>query len=558
MVTPAPGSTLTATTVEFRWTGGVGVVEYYLAVGTTPGGSDLYYQSHGTSLRGTVPNLPADGSTLYVRLWQRTGATWQSRQLDDYSYTAATGGPSRAELVAPWAAFTGPTTDFQWTGGIGATQYYLSVGTTVGGADLAYLDGGTNLSMTVTGMPTSGPVYVRLWSRIGVWASNYRDYKFAAGRGRVLLAEMTAPPPSSTLADSTVEFQWTRGFGADQYYLSVGTSVRGYDLAYLDEGVNSRDTITNLPVDGSTIYVTLWSHTSSGWQAHDYTYTAAPAVADLAEMIAPAASSTLRGGSPEFRWTGGVAVDHYYLSVGTTAGGHDLAYLDEGTNLSTTVPNLPTNGSTVYVRLWSHTSSGWHPRDYTYTAVSGGPTPASLVGPVPSTALTASTVEFEWAGGIGASQYYIGMGTTVGGLDIAYKDGGTGARTTITNLPTNGSPVYVRLWSKLGTSWQHYIDYKFTATNTSSALAELTSPPPSSTLTASTVDFRWTGGANVAKYFLYVGTTPGGSDLASVDVGTNLSQTVANLPTDGSTVYVTLWSRLSSGWQFNAYTYTAE
>ena len=36
-----------------------------------------------------------------------------------------------------------------------------------------------------------------------------------------------------------------------------------------------------------------------------------------------------------------------------------------------------------------------------------------------------------------------------------------------------------------------------------------------------------------------------------------LSETVNNLPTDGSTLYVTLYSLIGSTWQFNVYTYQA-
>jgi len=37
----------------------------------------------------------------------------------------------------------------------------------------------------------------------------------------------------------------------------------------------------------------------------------------------------------------------------------------------------------------------------------------------------------------------------------------------------------------------------------------------------------------------------------------SLSAMVSALPTDGSTVYVRLWSRLNGEWQYTAYTYTA-
>ena len=42
----------------------------------------------------------------------------------------------------------------------------------------------------------------------------------------------------------------------------------------------------------------------------------------------------------------------YYLWVGTTLGGYDIANMGPFTGTSATV-NLPTNGATIYVRLWT-------------------------------------------------------------------------------------------------------------------------------------------------------------------------------------------------------------
>src|SRR5437870_13599594 len=87
MTSPTPGSTLGGATVSFCWSAGTGATEYWLDVGTTGAGStNLYSQSQGLSLSGTVNGLPIDGSTVYVRLWTRLGGTWQ---FNDYTYRAA-------------------------------------------------------------------------------------------------------------------------------------------------------------------------------------------------------------------------------------------------------------------------------------------------------------------------------------------------------------------------------------------------------------------------------------------------------------------------------------
>ena len=68
-----------------------------------------------------------------------------------------------------------------------------------------------------------------------------------------------------------------------------------------------------------------------------------------------------------FQWAS-TGVPSYQLSVGTTAGSGNLFDQIVGTSLSATVSGLPTNGSTIYVRLWSLVGSVWNFRDYTYAS----------------------------------------------------------------------------------------------------------------------------------------------------------------------------------------------
>ena len=77
----------------------------------------------------------------------------------------------------------------------------------------------------------------------------------------------------------------------------------------------------------------------------------------------------------------------------------------------------------------------------------------------------------------------------------------------MTNLPTGGSTIWVRLYTRNGTGW-HFNDYSYTAATTT--LAVLTSPTPSSTLTGASATFVWSSGVGALEYSLFVGTTPGG------------------------------------------------
>ena len=184
------------------------------------------------------------------------------------------------------------------------------------------------------------------------------------------------------------------------------------------------------------------------------------------------------------------------------------------------------------------------------TLVSPLPTAAVMTSPAPGSTLRATTATFEWTGGIGVMLRYLQVGTAAGGGELYNADpGATSLRATVTGLPSNGSPVYVRLWSLVGGAWQ-FRDATYTATSGGSAKAELASPAPLSTLTATSLVCESTGGRNVTRYWLWIGSTLGGADLWSQDQGTNLRTTVTGLPADGRTLYVRLWSVIGGVWQF--------
>ena len=377
-----------------------------------------------------------------------------------------------------------------------------------------------------------------------------------AGTGPTRAAMLT-PVPGTTLAGSAVMFTWNTGISVTQYHLEVGTTAVGSsNLFSLNTGTGLSQTVNNLPAGGVTVYVRLWSLVGGSWEFNDYVYTAA-ASSGKAAITSPAPSSVLTGASVTFAWNAGTATQ-YHLYVGTTGvGSSNVISVNTGTVLSQLVGGLPTNGSTVYVRLWSLVGGVWDFNDYTYTALTGaaGGGKAAMTSPIPGTALTGSSATFTWSAGT-ATQYHLEVGTTaVGSNNVFSANTGTVLSQLVAGLPTNGSTVYVRLWSLVGGLWD-FNDYTYTAA-AASGKGAMTSPTPGTTLSGAVVTFTWSAGT-ATQYHLYAGTTGvGSSNVFSLNTGTALTQLVGNLPTDGSTVYVRLWSLVNGVWEFNDYTYTA-
>jgi hypothetical protein len=182
--------------------------------------------------------------------------------------------------------------------------------------------------------------------------------------------KITSPAAGSTLSGASQTFSWTsNGTAVLQYHLYAGSSQGGANYYTASQGTNTSGTVTGLPTDGSTVHVRFWWRTSSGWDYEDYQYRAATGGGSDPAITSPAAGSTLSGASQTFSWTSnGTAVLQYYLYAGSSQGGANYYTASQGTNTSGTVTGLPTDGSTVHVRFWWRTSSGWDYQDYQYRA----------------------------------------------------------------------------------------------------------------------------------------------------------------------------------------------
>ncbi len=456
---------------------------------------------------------------------------------------------------SPGSTLTSASITFMWNAGLaGTTSYYLWIGSTPGGYDLANQGPFTGTSATVT-LPTNGTtIYVRLWTWVnGAPLSN--DYTYIEATPAA--GAIAYPSQGSTLLSASTTFNWNAGTsGVTAYYLWVGTTAGGYDLANTGPFTGTSATVT-LPTNGTTIYVRLWTLINEGAiQLHnDYTYIEATPAGGA--ITSPSPSSTLPGASTTFMWNAGTGgVTAYYLWVGTTLGGYNLANTGPFTGTSATV-TLPTSGATIYVRLWTFINGGAIQLHNDYTYIEATPAGGAITSPSPGSTLLSASTTFNWnAGTGGVTAYYLWVGTTLGGYDLANQGPFTGTNATVT-LPTNGTPIYVRLWTLInGGAIQLSNDYTYT--EATPAAGVITSPSPSSTLPGASTTFMWNAGTGgVTAYYLWVGTTLGGYDLANTGPFTGTSATV-NLPTNGTPIYVRLWTLINGGaiQLSNDYTYT--
>ena len=189
---------------------------------------------------------------------------------------------------------------------------------------------------------------------------------------------VSEPPPSTTLSGTTHTFNWSgNGVDVERWWFYVGTSVGANDIANSGSlGTNTQYVVNGLPVNGAIVHVRLWYYSSSQWRFIDNTYTAAQ-LSNVASpaLLSPTNDSELIGGNAVFEWTdNNTPVNYWWLYVGSSQGRNDL--YDSGASLrnqtTTTVGQLPTDGTTVHVRLWYRTTAnGWRFIDSAYSTSDG-------------------------------------------------------------------------------------------------------------------------------------------------------------------------------------------
>jgi len=361
---------------------------------------------------------------------------------------------------AAGSTMTGNSATFDWSAYSGATAYWLDVGAEQGGHEY-YSSGSlptTTLSLTVNSLPLNGSTIWARWYYMlnGSWQSF--DYSYTAFGAASGIAGMTSPAPGTTLTGSSVAFNWSAGTNATAYWLDIGSTAGAHDI-YSSGNLGAALTVTvnSLPTNGSTVYATLYSLVNGSWQSNAYTYTAYSAGSSTGVLTTPTPGSTLTGSTVTFDWTAGSGASGYWIDIGSSTGTHNIYSSGNlGNVLTATINGLPTDGSTVYVTLYTLLSGTWFANGYSYTAFNSTGGLAAMQTPPPNSTLSGSSVTFTWSSDSSATGYWVDVGSTAGGHDI-YSSGNLGtARTlTVNTLPANNSTIYVTLYSYVGGAWSN-------------------------------------------------------------------------------------------------------
>ncbi len=180
--------------------------------------------------------------------------------------------------------------------------------------------------------------------------------------------------------------------------------------------------------------------------------------------ISPAPGSVLDYPSIEYRWTPiGNNNGNYRIEVGTTKGGNEI-YKNNSPGNYLVIKKIPLNGKYVYFRLGYKDDNIWKYLDYQYK------TAKYPFWPATNQTLKTPQVTFNWVAMEDIRKLYIAVTNSAFPTSAIPKTGNLFGQAigkdvkgrllrsiSIRNLPTDGSPIYVRFWFE--TNRWYYVDY---------------------------------------------------------------------------------------------------
>lgn len=281
-------------------------------------------------------------------------------------------------------------------------------------------------------------------------------------------------------------------------------------------------------------------------------------VTQLPALTAPTAGTTIGTTTYNFTWNKG-SFDSIYLSVGTSIESIEnspygnIAHSGYITGTSYSVSNIPLTGNPIFVRLWYKINNVEYFKDYSFSTTNQIASPPSLNAV--ATPIDNSTFNFTWSKGEFPS-IYLSVGTSKESIanapygNIYHSSGYTSATSqSVTGIPLNGDPLYVRLWYKVN-NIEVFKDYTVSTIKQFNP-PSLTSPTVGTPINQTTLNLTWNKGDFTSTY-LSVGTTMASivnspyGDIVHTGYIPDTSRSVPGIQLNGRKVYVRLWYKLNN------------
>jgi len=578
-----------------------GVVKYWYAIGTTPGGTQVsgWTDNAGNTTVTRSGLALSDGAMYYFSVRAQNAAGLLSDPSVSDGQMSDASSPSSVPLVRDGAgadaAYAGSLTELSanwsasWDPQSGVAKYWYAIGTTAGGTDIsAWTDNGPSLSVTRTGLSLSdGSVYY-----FSVKAENSSGLHSAPVNSNGQIVDVTQPAPVAAVrdglgADSAYAQSGTRLLanwdassdpqsGITGYFYAIGTTPGGTDIRdWTGAGVTLSTEASGLALaDGATFYFSVKAQSGSGLfsapvnsngQMVDASSPTAGAINDGtgADVDFTSSGSSLQANWEVFQDPHSGVVKYWY-AAGSSPGGTDIAgWTDNGTGSSVSLAGLTlSDGTTYYFSVKARNAAGLVSDPVVSDGQMSDATPPSAPpsvadGAGSDAAYSGSMTELSanWPVSSdphsGIWKYWYAIGTTAGGTDVrGWTDNGPAVSTTAVSLSLSDGGVYYfsvkaengsGLYSGVRSSNGQMVDATDPATV--GTVRDGTGTDAAYSVLGGGLAANWASSADgesgISKYWYAVSSiTPGGTEFVGwTDNGINTSVVRTGLALDDGATY---------------------
>ncbi len=541
-----------------EWESESGACGYLLSVGTTAGATDILDAEDVGNVSGYnfENNLPSNAEifvtiTPYFENGPLTGCREES-----FFTNAESTVPECSILTQPLNGSVGvnPQTNINWSVASGAEGYRLKIGTTSGGSDLA------NVNIE-DGLTTyDPPVDFQLNAEVFVTITPFNAEGDAIGcaEGSFFVSEADQIPPCTNMTrpvngeidvNTNTIIRWNRVGNANGYVLNIGRTEFGTDILSRDVGSEIEFQLDdNLP-PSTTIFVTIIPYNTQGnataCVSDSFTTADIVPIPECTSLITPENGERDVDPSINLAWNAAEYAEGYRLVVGTTPEGDEFFSQDVGLTTFYNFPEDLPEGSPIYVTVTPYNETGdaiGCERESFVTNVPKRPDCTVLVLPNDGETEVEVNTNIAWNAISTADGYKLKLGTSQGGDDIFSDDVGA---TTFFDLPENlplGTTVYATVtpYNELGDAAD--CNSQSFSTRTDEVVlptcTQLVMPEANAEAVPVSTNFAWQVVENATGYTVRIGSSAGGNDIYSQDVGaSNAIAIPEDLPGD-ATIYV--------------------
>jgi len=417
------------------------------------------------------------------------------------------------------------------------SEQTLTSGITLGALTLPYCDGQEERQSMID---TFG------WNIVG----DVRDCPIPA------CTQLTSPLNGATDVPVNTNLTWEPTLFAQGYRLTVGTTAGGNDV--VNNVTITNETSYEFAADfntGDVVYVTLIPFNDEGdavgpCTEESFTISNDPAtIPDCTNLTEPLNNATDVLVTTDLSWNAISNADGYRLTVGTSAGGSEIINNEDVGNIITYdfATDLPED-SDIFVTIVPYNDEGdatsCTEESFKTELIPVPPVCTNLISPANASTDVPIDTPLNWTAVSNATGYLVIVGTTSGGIEV------------VNNIDVGANTTY-NFSADLQEDRLHYVTIiPYNDEGDATGCIEETfrtgnssSPPPCTSLTmpmnsAIGVDpatnLSWTGLTRATGYKLSVGTTSGGTDIYTDDVGNvTMHDLTADLP-ESTVIFVTV------------------